>query len=250
MNTKEYLDKLVETYESTDFIKDDPVQFIHRFKNRNDIEIAAFLAAIFAYGKREAFITKLNLLMDIMNDKPYEFVMKFTENNHCLDNFNYRFSVGIDIVQIIIILKNLYSSGETLETLFAYGWQTAKSVKGMLQIVVDYFYSRVTFNVTKGFYHLLPDPKKNSACKRLNMFLRWMVRDGVVDLGLWKFMPKSELLIPLDVHVAKISRELGLLNRAQNDYTSVVELTTKLKEFDSEDPVKYDFAMFGYGVSH
>lgn len=250
LQTKEYLDLLVETYETKDFIKDDPVQFPHRFSSKNDVEIAGFLASIFAYGKREVFIGKLNKLFEKMNNKPYEFICSFNTDNHILDDFDYRFSIGIDIVQIVLILKALYSSGETLESLFAYGWKNTQTVQGMLQTVVDYFYSRVTLPVTKGFYHLLPNPAKKSACKRLNMFLRWMVRDGEVDLGLWKFMPKSELLIPLDVHVAKISRTLGILGRSQNDYTAVLELMQKLKEFDANDPVKYDFAMFGYGVNN
>lgn len=149
-----------------------------------------------------------------------------------------------------MILKVLYTSGETLETLFSYGWNNTKTIQGTLQTVIDYFYSRVTLPVTKGFYHLLPNPSNKSACKRLNMFLRWMVRNGEVDLGLWSFIPKSELLIPLDTHVAKISRALGLLERTQNDYKALIELMNRLKEFDPNDPVKYDFAMFGYGVNN
>ncbi len=248
--TKEYLDNLVNTYETPDFIKDDPVQFMHRFnKNPKDIEIAAFIAAMFAYGKREAFIAKLNILFERMNNKPYEFVMNFDENSTAVDDIDYRFSVGIDLKQILLILKELYKSGSSLEELFAHGWKEHKDIAGMLQVVVDYFYARVTLPVTKGFYHLLPDPSKKSACKRLNMFLRWMVRKSAVDYGIWHFMPTSELLIPLDVHVAKISRSLGLLKRKQNDYAAVKELTDKLKEFDPSDPVKYDFAMFGYGVT-
>lgn len=250
MNTKLYLDELVETYENEDFIKDDPIQFIHRVKSREDTEIAAFIASMFAYGKREAFINKLNILFEKMNEKPLEFVLAYTPDNHSLDDFDYRFSVGIDIAQIVLILKELYSSGQTLETLFKHGYEQTHTIKGMLQCVIDYFYSRVELPVTKGFYHLLPNPAKNSACKRLNMFLRWMVRDGGVDLGLWKFISKSELIIPLDVHVAKVSRSLGLLKRKQNDYQAAVELTQKLREFCPEDPVKYDFAMFGYGVNN
>ena len=248
--TKEYLDNLVNTYETADFIKDDPVQFPHRFNKKEDIEIAAFIASIFAYGKREAFISKLNMLFERMNNRPYEFLINFDENSTIVDDFDYRFSVGIDLKQILLILKNLYNNGDSLESLFAYGWNLYKNVAGMLCVVVDYFYSRVTLPVTKGFYHLLPDPAKKSACKRLNMLLRWMVRKSAVDLGIWSFMPAGELLIPLDVHVAKISRSLGLLARKQNDYTAVKELTDKLKEFDPSDPVKYDFAMFGYGVNN
>ena len=250
IQTKQYMDRLVETFETSDFIEDDPIQFPHRYKDKINIEMAGFIASVFAYGKREVFIKKLNILFEKMNNNPYQFIMKYNEDNQILDDFDYRFSVGVDIKQIVLILKNLYSTGESLESLFKYGWNSTFTVEGMLKTAVDYFYSRVTLPVTKGFYHLLPDPSKKSACKRLNMFLRWMIRDGKVDLGIWSFMPKSELLIPLDVHVAKISRKLHLLNRSQNDYKAVHELTQKLKEFDCEDPVKYDFAMFGYGVNN
>lgn len=250
MNTKLYLDELTKKYETKDFVKDDPIQFPHRFSDKKDIEISAFLASIFAYGKREVFIAKLNTLFEKMNNKPYDFVLSFDENNKILADFDYRFSVGVDVEQIVLILKALYESGETLETLFAYGWAETQSVKGMLQCVVDYFYARVTMPVTKGFYHLLPNPSKNSACKRLNMLVRWLIRDGEVDLGIWKFMPKSEVLIPLDVHVAKISRALGLLKRQQNDFKAVIELMSEMKKFDPCDPAKYDFALFGYGVNN
>lgn len=250
MNTKLYMDELVEKYETPDFIHNDPIQFPHRFSKKEDIEIAGFLASIFAYGKREVFIRKLNILFERMEDKPHKFVLNFCKENDSLNDFDYRFSVGIDIVQIMIILKDLYSSGENLEGLFAHGYKTSGTLKGSLQGAVDYFYSRQELQVTNGFYHLLPNPSKNSACKRLNMLLRWLVRDGYVDLGVWKFMDKSELLIPLDVHVAKVSRNLGILLRKQNDFSAVTELTQKLREFDPKDPVKYDFAMFGYGVNN
>ena len=247
---KEYMDDLVRIYEVPAFIDDDPVQFPHRYSDKKDIEIAAFIASIFAYGKREAFISKLNILFERMENKPYEFVVNFAEKSTIIDDIDYRFSVGVDLKQIIIILKKLYHAGSSLEALFAHGWVESHDVGYMLQVVVDYFYANVTLPVTKGFYHLLPNPSKKSACKRLNMFLRWMVRKSSVDLGVWDFMPKSELLIPLDVHVAKISRQLGLLSRKQNDYTAVIELTGQLKELDPSDPVKYDFAMFGYGVTY
>ena len=250
MDTKLYLDELVNKYETKDFIKNDPILFPHRFKNNKDIEIAAFIASIFAYGKREVFVSKLNYLFEVMGDSPYNFVISFNEDNHLLDNFDYRFSRGIDIVQILLILNHLYSSGESLKSLFKHGWDSTGTIYGTLKTAVDYFYSRVTLPVTKGFYHLLPNPEKKSACKRLNMLLGWLVRDSVVDFGIWNFIPKSELLIPLDVHVAKISRKLGLLSRKQNDFTAVKELTDKLKEFDPSDPIKYDFAMFGYGVNN
>ncbi len=244
---KSYLDELVLKYETPDFIKDDPIQFMHSLTKKEDVEIAGFLASIFAYGKREVFIKKLNILFQKMNKEPLRFVLDFCANNKCLNDFDYRFSSGVDIVQIMLILKELYESGKDLESLFASGYDG--NIQNSLQGVVDYFYSRVSLPVTPGFYHLLPNPSKGSACKRLNMLLRWMVRDGCVDLGIWNFIDKSELLIPLDVHVARVSRNLGILKRNQNDFKAVIELTNVLKTFDPKDPVKYDFAMFGYGVN-
>ena len=250
MITKTYLDDLVKKYETIDFIKDDPVQFPNRFSSKQDIEIAGFLASLFAYGKRDVFIQKLEFMFDVIGKSPIDFILNFDEDNTELSCFSYRFSVGVDIVQILKILKMLYSSGESVESLFCAGWQLNNDIQKMLQYVIDYFYARVTLDVTSGFYHLLPNPQKGSACKRMNMFLRWMVRGGCVDLGIWDFIDKSDLLIPLDVHVAKISRSMGLLCRKQNDYQAVVELTNNLKKFDAIDPVKYDFAMFGIGVNN
>lgn len=249
LTTRDRLDELVQLYETADFIKSDPIQFPHRFKNQNDIEIAAFLAAIFSYGKREVFISKLNILFEKMNNNPYEFIVTYKDTNDILDDCDYRFSKGIDLKQIVLILQDLYKNN-SLRNLFYDGWMKNNSINGMLQSVVDYFYARVTLSVTDGFYHLLPNPNKGSACKRLNMFLRWMVRDGQVDLGVWNNIPKSELIIPLDVHVARISRQLGLLERKQNDWKAAKELTDNLKVFCQSDPVKYDFAMFGYGVNN
>lgn len=250
MNTKLYLDELVKKYETKDFIKNDPIQFPHRFSQKEDIEIAGFLTSIFAYGKRELFIKKLNELFVIIQNEPLNYIQNFSRDKKELENFDYRFSIGIDLEQIILILKQLYNDGESIESLCEYGWKQSHNIKEMQQVLVDYFYARITLPVSNGFFHLLPNPSKNSACKRINMFLRWMVRDGEVDLGIWKFLPKSELLIPLDTHVAKISRSINLLERKQNDYNAVIELTNKLKEFSQEDPTKYDFAMFGYGVNN
>ena len=121
----------------------------------------------------------------------------------------------------------------------------------MFQRVVDYFYSRVDEKkITQGFYHLLPNPKKKSAMKRFNMLMRWFIRKSEVDIGIWNFVPKSELIIPLDTHVAKISRKLDLLTRNDNGYYSAIEITNNLKKLDPNDPIKYDFALFGYGVNN
>lgn len=251
MITKTELENLVKKYETQDFIKNDPIQFPHRFEKAEDIEIAAFLASLFAYGNRKIFIKKLDELFNIMENKPLEYVLNF--DSKTLEDFNYRFAKDVDIIEVFSILKKLYKEDGGLKALFEYGWKLNivgnNSIHTMLQVVADYFYSKVQNHVGQGFYHLIPNPKNGGAIKRMNMFLRWMVRKGPVDLGLWKFIPTSELLIPLDVHVARISREMGLLKRSSNDFKAVLELTDNLKKFDLQDPIKFDFAMFGLGIN-
>lgn len=245
---KTQLDNYVKEYETIDFIKDDPVQFVHRFDNKVNNEISGFIASSFAYGKREVFISKLNYIFNLMENKPLDYIQSGDFSN--IKNCDYRFSKDIDLIQILKILNILYKEGETLESLFEYCYKEKNSVWQMFEGVVDYFYARVDMPVTKGFYHLLPNPRKKSALKRMNMMLRWFVRDGLVDIGIWNFLPKSELLIPLDTHVAKISREIGILKRNDNGYESVIEITNSLKKLDPIDPIKYDFALFGYGVNN
>ena len=247
MITKVELDKLVEKYETIDFIKDDHVQFPHRFQDKKDIEIAGFISSILAYGSRKVFIKKLDELFSVMQNEPLNFVLNFEPK--MLGNFNYRFGKVEDFSEIFRILRQLYEQDGGLEELFKYGY-CERDILKMFQVVSDYFYSRVNSNcVGQGFSFMIPNPKNGGAMKRMSMFLRWMIRDGEVDLGVWDFVPKSELLIPLDVHVARVSREMGLLKRSSNDFKAVLELMEALKQFDYEDPAKYDFAMFGYGVN-
>ena len=245
MSLKQQLDELVLKYETKDFIKDDPIQFPHRFKEIKDIEVAAFIASVFAFGNRKVFIRKLNELFALFQNEPKNFIENFERKS--LKGFNYRFAKEEDVEEIFLVLKKLYSSNSSLEELFRYGYET-KDFHQMLKVVTDYFYSNM--ENTFGAKYLIPDANKNGAMKRVNMLLRWLVRDGVVDLGVWKFIDKSELLIPLDTHVARISREMNLLKRNSNDFKAVKELTNELKIFDKNDPVKYDFAMFGYGIDN
>ena len=243
---KEYLDKLVKKYETKEFIKDDPVRFAHRYKNKNDIEIASFIAALFAFGRREAFINKLDNLFDFMQNEPYNFILNFKGYNEALKDFVYRFVKSEDLFSLLNALNKLYANDNlSLEELFANGYKKSD----MLNYVTKYFYSTLNNAPTQGFCHLFARPEKGGAMKRMNMFLRWMIRKSEVDIGLWNFIKKNELLIPLDVHVGNVSRSLGLLKRNANDFKSVIELTQKLKEFDPNDPVKYDFALFGAGVN-
>ena len=253
MITKIELDKLVKKYETIDFIKDDPVQFPHRGKCKEEIELYGFIASLFAYGNRKMFIKKLDELFA----KAEGDLLGFVKNGDftSLKGVEYRFAKEKDIIPIFEVLSKLYNESSGLEELFEYGWIQAplqSSSLGrelvFLQTVVDYFYARAPKDVTTGFYHMIPNPSNAGAMKRMNMFLRWMVRKGPVDLGIWGFMKPNELLIPLDVHVARISREKGLLTRKSNDFTADIELTTRLKSFSAEDPIKYDFALFGFGV--
>lgn len=268
MITKNKLEELAAKYEIEEFVKNDPIQFPRRFSDEKDVEIAGFLASLFAYGSRKVFIKKLDELFKIMDNKPLEFVLNFDSQSRVgllshrqknLAGFNYRFAKDFDVIEIFIILKKLYSGGSGLKELFEYGYSAPRpnpppqgvsnSILLMLQAVTDYFYSNVQNDVGQGFYHMIPNPKNGGAMKRMNMFLRWMVRKGPVDLGVWNFIPTSELLIPLDVHVARLSREMGLLKRTSNDFKAVLELSENLKNFCPSDPVKFDFAIFGLGVN-
>ncbi|MBQ8475606.1 TIGR02757 family protein [bacterium] len=236
---KNKLDSLVLEYETPEFIKSDPIRIPHKYKNKKDIEISGFIASLFAFGRREMFLDKLEYLFSLC-DTPEGLICDFKKFN--LDNFLYRFIKSVDLIELLRILNKLYCIDKSsLAELF--------SSKKRLENVTNYFYSNCNCPNSTGFCFMFARPEKKGAMKRLNMYLRWMVREGAVDFGIWDFIKKDELLIPLDTHVARISREFNLLKRKQNDINSVIELTNKLKEFDPTDPIKYDFALFGLGVS-
>lgn len=251
---KNKLDILVKKYETVEFIKDDPILFIHKTSVKKEQELYGFIASLFAYGNRKVFIKKIN---EIYNKCNYD-ILNYVKNGDFanLNDIEYRFAKNNDIVAIFKILSTLYNESDGLEELFSYSWNNAKNIENDLlkyktyfQTVIDYFYSNVSGDIGQGFYHMLPSPKNGGAMKRLNMLLRWFIRKSDVDIGIWNYMNAKDLLIPLDVHVAQVSRDLGLLNRKSNDLKAVLELTNKLKEFCPEDPAKYDFAMFGLGIN-
>jgi len=245
--TKTELDKLVEKYETKEFIESDPIQLPHRYNSEEDIELVGFISSLFAFGSRKVFIKKLDFLFDKMQGMPVNYIKSgdFGE----LKDFQYRFAKDVDIIGILTILNKLYTESKGLKELFNYGYSEGKTIIKMLKIFTDYFYANADKTVQSGFYFMLANPDNKGAMKRLNMYLRWMVRKSVVDFGIWDFVPKSELLIPLDTHVAKISREMNLLTRKSNDFNAVLELTNKLREFDPKDPVKYDFAIYAKGIN-
>ena len=249
MITKQELDNLVLKYETKEFIKDDPIQFPHRGKTKEEIELYGFVASLFAYGNRKMFIAKLNDLFARADNDIANYIKNGDFSN--LKGIEYRFAKEDDIIPIFEILHSLYTESKGLEELFEYGFKSASvssKVLSMLKTAVDYFYSRAPKSAGQGFYHMIPNPDNGGAMKRMNMFLRWMVRKPPVDFGIWNFIKPSELLIPLDVHVARVSRSMGLLTRKSNDFKAVMELMANLKNICPEDPVKYDFAMFAFGV--
>lgn len=248
MITKTELDNLVKKYENTDFIKDDPIQFIHGCNTKKEAEILGFIASAFAFGNRTAFINSLKNIFNCCDNDICGYIYNGDFNN--LKGSFYRIYKDYDIIALFKILHNIYKYEGGLEDLFSNSFITDRGNKydHYLSNVVNTLYKYAPHNIGIGLNHMIPKAQNGSAMKKMNMFLRWMVRKSSVDIGIWNFMSPADLYIPLDVHVGRQSREMGLLRRKSNDYTAVKELTEKLKEFCPEDPTKYDFAMFAFGV--
>lgn len=244
---KEFLDAKVLEYNHPKFLEDDPLQIPHRFTQKEDIEISAFLAATIAWGNRKSIIKNASKLMELMGNTPYDFVMNHTENDlEKLHGFVHRTFNDIDLGFFVTSLQNIYTHHDGLEGIFT-TYQTKDSMQPAISKFKEIFFELP--HQTRTTKHI-SDPNKGSAAKRINMFLRWMVRDNStgVDFGLWKGISPSKLSCPLDVHTGNIGRKLKLLKRKQNDAKALLELDTNLRKMDPNDPVKYDFALFGLGV--
>ena len=243
---RKLLDKAVGLYNHVDFIENDPIQIPHRFSRKEDIEIAGFLSASIAWGQRKSIIKNANLLMDLMDNSPYQFLMEEKEFVR-FNRFVHRTFNGIDCRFFLNSLKNIYQNYGGLEQVFTDGFQKNETIFGALHHFRNLFLNMP--HEARSRKHL-SDVTTNSAAKRLNMFLRWMVRkdEQEVDFGLWKNMPMSALMLPLDVHTGDVGRSLGLITRKQNDWKTVEEITGILRTFDAQDPIKYDFALFGMGI--
>lgn len=244
---KDFLDSKVEQYNNPTFIDSDPIQIPHQFSLKEDIEISAFLTSTIAWGNRKSIINNAKRMMGLLDNSPFDFVMNHSEAD--LDNihpFVHRTFNSDDCIQFIKCLRYIYLNYDGLEALFA-----KHAEKDSLQTSISKF-KKTFFDIE----HLqrtqkhISDPLKNSAAKRINMFLRWMVRNDKtgVDFGIWKSLSPAQLSCPLDVHSGNVARKLGLLLRKQNDAKALFELDTALRTFDAKDPVKYDFALFGLGV--
>lgn len=250
LSLKKYLDDCVEQFNNPDFIKDDPICIPHRFDLLQDIEITAFWVSMLAWGQRKTIINKANELIKLMDDAPYDFILNHEEKDRkrFLD-FKHRTFQATDTLYFLAFLQYYYQHHDSLETAFSNhlspdDLNTEKAISGFHKL----FFSLPDAPIRTRKH--IATPQRNSSCKRLNMFLRWMVRvdDKGVDFGLWKNIKMSQLMIPLDVHVERVARRYGLLHRKQRDWKAVTELTENLAKFDSSDPVKYDFALFGLGV--
>lgn len=239
---KEYLDFKTEQYNTANFIETDPIQLPHQFEKKEDIEIVAFLVATIAWGNRTSIIRSGNRIIDIMGRDPHNFILNYTSQPM---EFVHRTFNAVDLDFFFRSLRNIYENGG-LEQAFC-NHPEITGVKGRIIHFRELFLS--TEHDKRSEKHL-SNPLKNSAAKRINMFLRWMVRNDAtgVDFGIWKSIPTSELYLPLDVHTSNNARSLGLITRKQNDWKALEELMENLKSFDSEDPVKYDFALFGIGA--
>ncbi len=246
---KALLDEKAALYNNKAFLKGDPVQVPHFFTLKEDREISAFFAATLAWGSRVSVIRSSFRLMEMLGGTPYEFITTASPSSfRTLSRFTHRTFNGEDTLYFLESLRNIYLNHGGLEELFTRGYREGGSVFHALAHFRDLFTGLSCFPRTSRH---VADVRSGSAAKRLNLFLRWMVRsDGCgVDLGVWKGIPSSALMLPLDVHTGRTARSLGLLSRKQTDWKAVEEITGILRSFDPEDPVKYDFALFGMGTS-
>jgi uncharacterized protein (TIGR02757 family) len=248
---KAFLDEKVIQYNTLDFIDSDPIQIPHLFSQKEDIEIAGFLSATIAWGNRKMIIKNAHKMMDLMGNSPYDFVMSHTEDDlKRLESFVHRTFNGEDFACFTKGLHHIYKNHGGLESVFSKNCNGDGKVLNLQNSISEFknlFFSIPHQNRTQKH---ISDPMNGSAAKRINMYLRWMCRQDHkgVDLGIWKSISPSLLSCPLDVHSGNVARKLGLLTRKQNDGKAVAELDLKLRQLDPNDPVKYDFALFGLGV--
>ncbi|HRH66721.1 MAG TPA: TIGR02757 family protein [Bacteroidia bacterium] len=247
---KVFLDEKAGLYNRPGFIASDPVSIPHLYSKKEDIEIAAFLSATIAWGQRPVILKNARLLMTLMEDSPHDFILHFKSAElKRFKNFKHRTFQGEDCIAFLKHLQFVYRKHGGLEAVVQ---QAIREDDTDLRNAILYWRSLFCSipHLQRTEKHF-PDPEKGSAAKRLNMFLRWMIRadNKGVDFGLWKSISPSLLTCPLDVHSGRVARSLGILNRSQNDWKAAAELTAYLRTLDPEDPVKYDYALFGLGVS-
>ncbi|MBF0507093.1 MAG: TIGR02757 family protein [Nitrospirae bacterium] len=255
---KQQLEKFYREYDFAGRILFDPIEFPHQYSRPEDIEVVAFIASCFAYGKVDLFKAVLKRIFAHMGQSPCDFLAAFNvkKQRGLFADMQYRFNRNDDIVCLLYVISRVLRKYGSLEAAFRGRFkETDKNIGNGLSGLVDTLLGIDTTVVygdaekRGGFLQFLPSPSRGSACKRMNMFLRWMVRDRDIDFGLWKEIPKNKLVIPLDVHIARISKCLGFTRRATADWKMAVEITESLKAIDPDDPVKYDFALCHQGIT-
>lgn len=244
---KEFLDEKVEEFNRPEFIESDPIQVAKAFSEKENIEIAGFLTATIAWGNRTAIIMNAKRMMELLDNQPHDFILDASiKELRSLSNFVHRTFNGDDLIYFMYSLRNIYRNHNGLQGVIETGFKNQRSVFGALDYFHGVFFERDGARTRKH----VPNVQKGASAKRLNMYLRWMCRadKGGVDFGLWRGIPQSELMLPLDLHTGNVARKLGLLKRRTNDWKAVEEITAVLRTFDPADPIKYDFALFGLGV--
>lgn len=247
-NIKAFLDEKADYYNAPSFVENDPISIPHRFSLKQDIEIMGFFAATLAWGQRKTIINKCAELTERFGSEPYRFVKSKDEDRlQNLLGFKHRTFNDTDLLYFVDFLHRHYSRFDSLEDAFLPDGKFV-SIENSLSYFESYFFNHP--NAPRRTRKHVATPARNSTCKRSNMFLRWMVRkdNKGVDFGLWKRIPKSELICPIDVHVDRTARKLGLITRKQTDWKTALELTENLRLLDAKDPVKYDFALFGLSI--
>jgi uncharacterized protein (TIGR02757 family) len=246
---KKILENGLEIYYNRDFIKNDPICIVHKFSKKNEIELVGFIVSIFSFGKRSIIIKKVEELIKKMNFNPYEFVINFEkEDEKFLENICHRTINFDDLVFIIKRLKNIYEKYESIENCFSQKFDSnEKNIEKALINFHELFFENCDKNFRSRKH--IPSPKKNSSCKRMNMFLKWMVRkdEKKVDFGIWNKIKPSQLICPCDVHVVNICHKIGIIEKKNYNWKTALEITERLAYFCPEDPIKYDFSIFSMG---
>ena len=260
-NTQILLNTLYKKYCTKEFILNDPIKFPHKYSHQRDIELAAFTSALLAQGKRTAIIKNLDQLFNYIGKDIYSYIMNYNydiekKNLFFFSHFAYRTISSDDLndfLYLISLVLKKYGSIKNLLITLKSRINQLDHIDLIKEFIATFYNLKLPNNklFSPSLKMILADPAKGSACKRLNMFFRWMVRDDYIDFGIYKFIKKSELIIPLDTHVAKISREIGLIPKTlkNNNMKTAIMITKELTKIDNNDPVKFDFALFGYGIN-
>jgi uncharacterized protein (TIGR02757 family) len=248
------LEKLYAKYNRRELISPDPLQFVYKYSEPADMEIVGFLASALAYGTVQQIEKSLANLFERMGRRPSEFVRSFDRKRRALlESFKHRFTAGGDIADLLTLFKSVLNRHGSIEKFFIRGYEASDkniipALSGFCESLLDMYARKHSGRVTRGLAYLLTDPAAGSACKRLNLFLRWMVRSDDVDVGLWKSVDKAKLIVPVDVHMGRLCRILRLYDRKTVSLAAAVEITRSFAQIDPADPVKYDFALSRVGI--